>query len=123
MATDRRQKVVLGLLVVVLLAAIYRLLPATSATPAPSSNRQAGGRAPAGAQSAAPQTSPPEVHLEALSADKPKPAGGDRNLFRYKPKAPPPPPPAPPRPAEAVPAPSVPIGPPPPPPLPPIPLK
>src|SRR5262250_3834882 len=105
MATDRRQKVLLGALVVVLLGAIYRLLPATSATPAPSSNRQPGGRAAAGAPRTATPTAAPDVHLDALSADKPKPAGGDRNLFRFKPKAPPPPPPAPPRPAEAVPAP------------------
>lgn len=33
------------------------------------------------------------MHLEALNADRPKPASADRNLFRFKPKAPPPPPP------------------------------
>ena len=127
MATERRQRALLGVLVVVLLAlAIYRLLPATSATAPPSSNRQAvatrgTGRAE---QAAAAQSAPgaPDVHLEALEAEKPKPAGTDRNLFRYKPKAPPPPPGPPPSAAPVVSAP-VPTGPPPPPPLPPIPLK
>ena len=128
MATERRQRVLLGVLVVVLLAvAIYWLLPATSATAPPASNRQAvatrgTGRA---AQAAPAQGAPgaPDVHLEALEAEKPKPAGSDRNLFRYKPKAPPPPPPTAPRASEpAVTAPVV-QGPPPPPPLPPIPLK
>lgn len=128
MATERRQRVLLGVLVVVLLAlAIYRLLPATSATAPPSSNRQAvATRGTGRAEQAAPaQGAPgaPDVHLEALEAEKPKPAGTDRNLFRYKPKAPPPAPPTPSRAAEpAVTAPVV-QGPPPPPPLPPIPLK
>src|SRR3954468_20594021 len=96
MATERRRRALLGLLVVVLLAfTIYRLLPATSATPSASSNRQAvatrgTGRAEqAGPAPGGPGT--PDVHLEALEAEKPKPTGTDRNLFRYKPKAPPPP--------------------------------
>jgi hypothetical protein len=126
MATERRQRVLLGVLVVVLLAlAIYRLLPATSATAPPSSNRQAvATRGTGRAEQATPaQGGAPDVHLEALEAEKPKPAGPDRNLFRYKPKAPPPPPPGPP-PSIAPPV-SAPVvtGPPPPPPLPPIPLK
>jgi hypothetical protein len=45
-----------------------------------------------------------------------------RNLFRFKPKAPPPPPPAPVRPVQPV-EPAAPTGPPPPPPLAPIALK
>jgi hypothetical protein len=123
MATERRrQQIVLAVLVVGLLAAIYRLLFATSTPPASSSNRQGGTRTVASAEKPASQPTAPDVHLDALDADKPKPVGSDRNLFRFKPKAPPPPPPAPPRPVDAVPAP-VPIGPAPPPTVPPIPLK
>src|SRR3954467_5493341 len=78
MATERRQKVLLGLLVVVVLVgAIYWLWPAPSATPSSSSNRQAvatrgTGRAE---QAASAQGTPgtPDVHLEALEAEKPKP--------------------------------------------------
>jgi len=123
MATDRRQKIALAVLVVALLVAIYQLWPTTSATPGPTSNRQAGARGAAAATKGEPQVTPADVHLDALTADKPKPAASDRNLFRFKPKAPPPPPPTVTRPVDAVPAPSVPIGPPPPPPVPPIPLK
>jgi hypothetical protein len=59
----------------------------------------------------------PDVHLEALDAERPKPDAGRRNLFRFKPKPPPPPPPAAltrPGPAETAQAPA---GPPPPPPI------
>jgi hypothetical protein len=125
MATERGRKIVLALLAAVLFAATYRLWPttSTSATPAPSSNRQAAaGAAVPAPEKAAPPTGAPDVHLDALNADKPKPAGADRNLFRFKPKAPPPSPVAP-RPVEVAPPPVVPTGPPPPPPLPPIPLK
>ena len=123
MATDRRQKIALAVLVVALLVAIYQLWPTTSATPGPTSNRQAGPRGAAAATKGEPQVTPPDVHLDSLNADKPKPVASDRNLFRFKPKAPPPPPPTVTRPVDAVPAPSVPIGPPPPPAVPPIPLK
>jgi hypothetical protein len=62
----------------------------------------------------------PDVRLEALQAERPKPRDASRNLFRFKP----PPPPAP----ERKPAPPVytlppQLGPPPPPPIPPIALK
>jgi hypothetical protein len=64
----------------------------------------------------------PEVRLDALKAERPTPAEGDRNPFRFKPKPAPPPPPSP-RPA----APGGPGGQPPvatgPPAPPPIPLK
>ena len=111
MATERRQKVLLGLLVVlVLVGAIYWLWPATSATPSASSNRQAvATRGTGRAEQAAPAqgtAGTPDVHLEALDAEKPKPTGTDRNLFRYKPKAPPP---APPPPKAAEPAVSTPV--------------
>ena len=67
----------------------------------------------------------PDVHLERLEAERPKPGEADRNLFRFKPKPLPPPPPRPaPAPVSVAPPPvAVPSGPPPPPPLPPITLK
>src|SRR5262249_28994665 len=121
MATDRRRQLGLALLAVLLLYAVYQLLPPTSVTPASSSNRQAGQRATT-AEKAAPQSTAPEVHLGALNADRPKPGGSERDLFRFKPKTPPPPPPTATAPVTGPPAPVV-TGPPPPPPLPPIPFK
>ena len=58
------------------------------------------------------------MHLDALDAERPKPAAAERDLFRFKPK---PPPPAP-KPVVPV-VPPAPAGPPPPPPPPPIPYK
>jgi hypothetical protein len=125
MATERRQKVLLGLLAVVLVAVVvYELRPATSTAPPASSNRQAvATRGTGRAAQPAPAPGAPDVHLDALEAEKPKPTGPDRNLFRYKPKAPPPAPTAPRAPDPVVTAPPVPTGPPPPAPPPPIPLK
>jgi hypothetical protein len=118
MASERVQRGLLGVLVVVLLIVGYRLLPDTAATLSSPSNQNrstaaAAGRGGSGATA-------PEVHLDTLDAAHPAPAPTTRNLFRFKPKAPPPPP-AVSRPVDI--APPVPIGPPPPAPLPPIPLK
>lgn len=122
MATERRRQLVLAGLVIVLVIVIVKMWPGTTAAPSPTSNRAAGTNAPRQAQAAAP--APPAVHLDALNGDRPKPAAGERNLFRFKPKAPPPPPPAPVRPAQPVaPGNAAPAGPPPPPPLAPITLK
>ena len=41
---------------------------------------------------ATPQMTAPDVHLAALSEDRPKPDSADRNLFKFKEKPPPPPP-------------------------------
>jgi hypothetical protein len=65
----------------------------------------------------------PDVHLERLEAERPKPGEANRDLFRFKPKPPPPPPPAPPPVRVVAPPPPAPTGPPPPPPVPPITLK
>ena len=121
MATERSRQIVLGVLVIVLVAVIVKMWPATSAAPAPTSNR-AGNSSTARAPQAGPPSSAPAVHLDALNAERPQPEPVHRNLFRFKPKAPPPPPPAPPRPVQPV-EPVVPAGPPPPPPLAPIALK
>ena len=121
MATERRRLWLLGLLLAALAVIAYRAWTATSAAPAPTS-KEAGAAASVTGRSgqATPQgPAAPDVRLEALDGNRPKPGGGDRNLFRFKPMAPPPPPPQPP------PAPVAPVttGPPPPPPVPPIPLK
>ena len=121
MATERRQVWLLGLLLAVLAVVAYRAWTATSAEPAQTSNKPG---AAAGATGRSGQATPqrpaaPDVRLEALDGTRPKPGGGDRNLFRFKPKAPPPSPPQRPPPPVA----PVTTGPPPPPPVPPIPLK
>ena len=124
MAPDRRRQILLGVVGLVLVVAGYRAWTATS-TPAPTTSNQRTVQ-PAGGARATPQAAPaaPDVHLEALKGERPEPGSSERNLFRFKPKAPPPPPPTPvrPRPAEPVGLPA-PTGPPPPPPMPPIQLK
>jgi hypothetical protein len=126
MATERRrQQLMLGVLVVVLLVAIYRMWPPTSATSAATSNRQGQARGSTGQQNAqAAGSDAPDVHLEALQSDRPKPGSAGRDLFRFKPKALPPPPPPPKGPVQpTAPVATAPPGPPPPPVLPPITLK
>ena len=112
---------VLGLLLAVLTVVAYRAWMATSAAPAQTSNDEGAAASSTGrsAQAAPQRSSAPDVRLEALDGKRPKPGGSDRNLFRFKPKAPPPPPPQ----RELAPVAPVPTGPPPPPPVPPIPLK
>jgi hypothetical protein len=121
MGTERSRQLLLGALAVVLLVVVYRAWTATSVAPAPTSNGREAADAPPRARGAAAQAdgTAPDVHLQALGADRPKPGGADRNLFRFKPKAPPPQPQRPPPPVTN----PLPTGPPPPPPVPPIPLK
>jgi hypothetical protein len=116
MGTERRRLLLLGALVLVLAGAIYQFWPSTSAGPAATSNSQARARTAPPAASA-PAT--PEVHLQALDAERAKPETNSRNLFRYKTKPPPPPPPVQARPVQPVapPAPVAPSGPPPPAPI------
>ena len=133
MPTERRRQLILAALVVVLLAVIYRIWTATSPAPVATSNRSTGaaarsqpaaaaGRGTGTAADASKGMQAPDVHLEALNAERVRPGAGERNLFRYKPKPPPPPPPPPvnvaPPPVNTTPPP-----PPGPPPLPPIGLK
>jgi len=132
MPSERRRQLILAALVIVLLAVIYRLWAATSPAPVAASNRNTGvaaqpqpaaGRGTAGAD-ATKGMEAPDVHLESLNAERVRPGAGERNLFRFKPKAPPPPPPAPPQPVQPTPTVNpVPQPPPGPPPLPPIALK
>jgi len=122
MATERRNQLVLGAALLVLAIVGYRALIDTSTAPAATSN--ARGRSDAGASSArgaTPTAEAPAVHLDSLEEERPKPGGPERNLFRFKPKAPPPPPPGASRSttpvAPVTSAPPVPTGPPPPPPI------
>jgi hypothetical protein len=122
MATERTRQLVLGGLVLVLIVVIVKVWPGTSAAPAPTSNRTGSPSAARQAPGTAAAPTTQAVHLDALNGERPKPAPAERNLFRFKPKAPPPPPPAPVRPPQPV-EPAMPPGPPPPPPLAPITLK
>jgi len=124
MATERStQLLLLGAIVVVVVVIGYRGLMQTSGAPAATSNQQAATRGTAGGVAESNKVAAPDVHLDALDAEHPQRASAERNLFRFKPKAPPPPPPAPPRPVEQAPVSVAPTDPPPPPPIPPITLK
>jgi hypothetical protein len=119
MAPKRRnQLVLLAALLVVLTTTLYY----TSSPPATSTTGGApNSRGARGARQAESSVTPPEVHLEALSVERPKPGAANRNLFRFRPA--PPPPSAAARSAAAAAMPSPSTGPAPPPPLPPIGLK
>jgi len=117
MEPERRQRWLLGLLAVAAgVAAIYYLWPAPAASLPPPSNTRAAGRGGVPSPSAA---TAPDVHLDALEAERPQPGSTERNLFRFRPKAAPPPPSAVSRP----PPPEATAGPPPAPSVPPITLK
>jgi len=115
-ATERRQLILLGLVLAALAGVLwYQFGPATTNAPAGASDRSGAPRTPAALQ----QVTAPDVHIAALSAERQKPSGENRDVFRYRTRVPPPvaraalPPPEPPRP----------VGPPPPPAVPPITLK
>jgi len=117
----RRQEIALAVLLSVLAFLGYRALGNQATSPnGPSPSNPRAGAAQARKP---PAPTAPDVHLEALDGERPAPSDAERNLFRFKPKAPPAPPPSmrPPTPVEI--APPVATGPPPPPPLPPITLK
>jgi hypothetical protein len=123
MASDRRTQILVGAAVLVLAIVGYRFGFMTSAAPTAASNERTQRSAAATSGRSAPAgVAEPDVHLQALEEERPKPGGQERNLFRFKPKAPPPPLPGARIPGAAPPAP-VPTGPPPPPPLPPINFK
>jgi hypothetical protein len=90
MATERRRLLLLVALTAVLATAVYRAWPTTSVPANPASNRQgprSGAPAP-GAQTGA--SAATDVHLDALDGERPQPGAAGRDLFRFKPKAPPP---------------------------------
>jgi len=131
METERKRQLALGALAVILALVLYQMVyraaPATSSAPAASSNGER--TTPRAAQSESAPAAP-DVHLQALKGDRPKPESSARNLFRFATKAAPPPPPIVPSPSRGTPPPvvvaPVPPGPPQPPqpaPPPPITLK
>jgi hypothetical protein len=117
-APERRNQLVLGALAVVMAGVIYRMWPPSTVSAPAASNEVSASRP----TQVAAQPKAPAVHLDALQAERPRPADADRNLFRFKTR------PAPPRPVAVPPAPvasaaAAPIGPPLPPAVPPIALK
>lgn len=121
MATDRGKQLMLGALLIVLAVVGYRALARTSPAPGSSSNGpRAAAPAARGSTLPAPGITAPDVHLDALNSERPKPVAAERNLFRFKPKAAAPTAPAGSgRPGAPLPnvAPPAPTGPPPPPPI------
>ena len=86
------QALLLAVLVALLGGVLYWNLagdspPVVAAKPPATGVKARPGAAPSFA-------APPDVSLQALEQPRPDPAEGDRNPFRFKPKAPPPPPPA-----------------------------
>jgi len=135
METERRRQILLAAVAIVLAVVAYEAWPRTSAPARASSNQRqtppaaatgtAGGNLKAekeATKQASARSGAPEVHLDALDAERPKPGAADRNLFRFKPKAPPPPPAQAMKPVQT-PVNSAPAGPPQPPPPPPITVK
>jgi hypothetical protein len=88
MATERQREVMLGVLLVALAVVGYRAWTSQSVSPQAASNPR--GTAPPTARGAVPAASAFDVHLSALDLERPKPGAAERNLFRFKPKAPPP---------------------------------
>ena len=83
------------LAVTVVGATVYELMPEQAAT-AQTRVQTRGGRRGAGPAT----VTAPDVHLQALQEKRPEPGDQQaRDLFRFKPKAPPPPPPRPATPA------------------------
>ena len=78
MQPDRRRQIVLAVLAVVLAGLLYRAWPRTAAPVPSASNPRSAARPGQTAEVAA-----PDVHLEALEAERPKPSGQTRNLFRF----------------------------------------
>jgi hypothetical protein len=106
-----RQQILLATLVGGMAIALYVQWPGVMGTLPAREASQPGGARTTGNRA----TQAPDVHLEALRANRPAPGAAERDLFKFRAKAAPP--------ASRVPAPPLVLGPPPPPPVPPIPLK
>lgn len=81
MTAERRNQLVLAALVLVLVGALYRVftVPGTVADTDAASAGLSPSQGPAGP---GPVTAP-DVRLESLDADRARPAGAERNLFRF----------------------------------------
>src|SRR5688572_19159171 len=78
MQPDRRRLLILAVLVAILAGALYRVWP-RSAAPAPATSNARG----AARTGQAAEVKAPDVKLEALEAERPKPEGTMRNLFQF----------------------------------------
>jgi hypothetical protein len=92
MGTDRGKQVMLGVLLLALVVIGYRTI-ATMTSPSTSSpsNGTKAAAPPTKGTTAATGAAAPDVHLDALNSERPKPVDAERNLFRFKAKAAPPP--------------------------------
>lgn len=130
MQGSQRQRVALGVLLVVLAAVVVWQLQPSGSAPGPAAGTSRGGPAPRRGQDVAP-ADPVDVTLERLEARTPEPEEGGRSPFRFGAATPVAPAPGesgpgayPNAPTTVAPVmPSAPTGPPPPPPPPPIPFK
>jgi hypothetical protein len=84
MATDRQKQLLLGALLIALAVAGYRAIATTSRTTASSSNRTGATSSGRAGTAAGPEA--PDVHLDALNSERPRPVDAERNLFSFKPK-------------------------------------
>jgi len=88
MRADRLKQIALTSLVAILALVLYWTWQSTSVSP--TSNGQVGGAAGTAQRSAAGAIpAAPDVHLEHLKGEWPKPANTERNLFQFKRKPPP----------------------------------
>ncbi|MGE3840612.1 MAG: hypothetical protein AB7I50_03420 [Vicinamibacterales bacterium] len=121
-AKAQGQRLVLGVLLLMLGLVVVNQLWPESAADAPATARPSGGRAAARAATSPPSAQVVDVQVAALRETPPAIASSGRNPFRFQVRQPPPPPPAPPQQRVEQTAPVL-TGPPPPPPPPPITLK
>src|SRR5262245_43709432 len=117
MATERKRLVLLSALVVVLAVVLYRVMSPPAPETAGGATKSDGAATRTAGQEPAPGGGAPEVHLQALEEDRPKPSNTPRNPFGFAVLAPPPSA-RPSGPLVSAPPPSVPAGPPPPPAIP-----
>ena len=89
MVSDRRKQLLAGGLLVVLVVVMYRAWVSTSAPPVvATSSGRAAGPATAASRSVPALPPAPDVHLQSLEAERPKPVASERNLFRFKARLP-----------------------------------
>ena len=99
MLPERRRTLLVATLILAATAAAYRFWPETAGAPAQTSNVRSGSK---GAARPGQDIVAPDVHLEALQGEKPRPGEAERDLFRFRQQGQPPQPgelkPAPPQP-------------------------
>jgi len=88
MATDRQKQLLFGVLLIALAVVGYRAIATTSRTATSASNRTRTTSSGGAGTTAGPAA--PDVHLDALNSERPKPVDAERNLFSFRPKAAPP---------------------------------